>query len=179
MLIYRRLLFLGVSVAVGAWALCNGNGASIADDSKQETEVSEDAPKKPEGLKRAGSGDPKRDKMVKTVGRQLGRMSPGSGKKKDANDFFVLGIAEMNLVTREADVQFQSVQGQKEAAEFVADYMLNSPEGSLRQWHVFARAKDSSQADEILQQTRSQFDQQREYRERISAMYNAKTVRRG
>ena len=70
-------------------------------------------------------------------------------------------------------------QGQRTVAEFLVDYILDSPEQSVRKWHVFYRLKDAQQADQALQFTRLQYDQMESYREKIKQTYQAKTVKRG
>jgi len=163
--------------ALGALAVLVGPGVAEERNASEEPAF-EDAGKAETPGKITASGDPKRDKLIKAILRQLGRVSAGSGRKKDADDSYILAIGELNVIAKTADIQFQAVHGQQKSAEFLADYVLSASEGAIRQWQVVARVNDSSKAEELVEQARTQFDQQREYREKISAEYNAKAVRR-
>jgi len=122
--------------------------------------------------------DPKRQKMIDTFSRRLGQMKPFGGGKKNPDDYFLLGTAELNRATGHADVRFEVMQGQREVAGFLADYIAAASRTSLRKWHVFYRLKDAEKAEQALQFTRSQYDQLASYREQLRKTYNARTIRR-
>ena len=122
--------------------------------------------------------DPARAKLAASIERRLGRLQPMGSKLKSPDDYYVLGTADLRQEDRHADVCFQKLQGQKATADFLAGYILEAPEKTLRQWHVFARLKADDQADQFLQFVRMQYDQVREYRENVGRIYQAKTTRR-
>ena len=122
--------------------------------------------------------DPARAKLAGSIERRLGRLQPMGSKLKSPDDYYVLGTADLRLEDRHADVCFQKLQGQKATADFLAGYILEAPQKTLRQWHVFARLKADDQADQFLQFVRMQYDQVRDYRENVGRIYQAKTTRR-
>jgi len=120
----------------------------------------------------------KRKKMADKLERKLGRLKPQGTSKKGTDDYYLLGTADVNLRNRHADVRFGVKQGQRAVAEFLADYILSQPQGTLRQWHVFYRLKDSTQAQQALLLTRGQYDRMTAYRQQIRKIYKAKASRR-
>jgi hypothetical protein len=122
---------------------------------------------------------PARQKLIKTIHSGLGRMSPtGPNRKRDLSDYWVVGIGELDRVTRNADVRFGAMQEQKPTAEYLADYTLTAPPQAERMWHVFARFKGPEEADRFLQDLRAQYDAMQEYRATIARIYNARSTRR-
>ena len=148
-----------------------------------EDAANKDTAKKPSGdskveIPKALLNNPKRKKLIHSLMRQLGRLKPLRTPKKDLDDFFLLGTAELDLATRNANVCFQVKQGQREVAELLVDYVLDAPENTIRKWHVFYRLKDSQQAEQALQLTQTQYDQMQAYQTQIRKIYGAKTTRR-
>jgi hypothetical protein len=98
--------------------------------------------------------------------------------KKSSDDAFVVGTAELNLATRNADIRFQVLKGTKTAASFLIDFILSSRSEVQRQWHVFYRAKTEDDATQYVQQLRNWYDTMESQRASIAQIYNAKTTRR-
>jgi hypothetical protein len=69
-----------------------------------------------------------------------------------------VGTSEVRFAESQADVRFESVQGQKQVAERLADYVVSAPPQTLRQWHIFARVKTDEQAESFLKELRAQWD---------------------
>ncbi len=118
-----------------------------------------------------------RARLIRSIERGLGQM-PLPGKKKSASDYWIVGTAELRLSDRHADVCFQSRTGQKEIAEFLADYVLDAPDQTLRQWHVFSRFKAAAEADQALADLRQEYDAVAAYREQMAKVYRASSVTR-
>ena len=118
-----------------------------------------------------------RARLIRSVERGLGQM-PLPGKKKSADDYWIVGTAELRLADRHADVRFDSRTKQKEIAEFLADYVLDAPDQTLRQWHVFSRFKTSAEADQALAELRQQYDAVSAYREQLAKIYRASSMTR-
>jgi hypothetical protein len=123
--------------------------------------------------------DPKRDKLACQFEHKLGKFPLSSGKgKRSVDDIFIIGIAELNLKSRHADVRFQAQQGQKKVSRFLVDYTLDAPDETLRQWQVLARVKTDDEADESLKKIRADYDESVAYRAKIAKMYQALSTRR-
>jgi hypothetical protein len=122
---------------------------------------------------------PARQKLLKSINNSLGRMAvTGPNKKKDINDHWVVGIGELDLLSRNADVRFGAMQTQKPIAEYLTDYSLGAPPQAQRMWHVFARFKGPDEAERFLLDLRAQYDAMQEYRATIARIYNARSTRR-
>jgi len=102
--------------------------------------------------------DVKREKLAKMIAARLEKLAPLSKAKKDPDDRFLVGTSEVRLAESHADVRFESIQGQKEVANFLAGYVVDAPPQTLRQWHVFARAKSVEEAEGFLKDLRAQWD---------------------
>lgn len=105
--------------------------------------------------KRAAS---EREKLTKTISARLDKFMPAGKAKKGPDDHFIVGTSEVRLAESQADVRFESVQGQKEVAERLADYVVSAPPQTLRQWHIFARVKTDQEAEGFLRDLRIQWD---------------------
>ena len=100
------------------------------------------------------------------------------GKKKAADDFFLYCIGEMDLKTKAADVRFDYKQGQRETADFLAEYVLSTPEAKIRKWLLVLRLKTEPEAQAAIAATRAQYDAAVAYREQLKKVYRATSVRR-
>jgi hypothetical protein len=107
---------------------------------------------------RSAAADAKREKLAKMIAARLDKLPPLGKAKKAADDYFLVGTSEVRLAERHADVRFESVQGQKEVAAHLAEYVVSAPEQTLRQWHVFTRVKSSEEAESFLTDLRAQWD---------------------
>lgn len=116
---------------------------------------SESAPSGDMAAKRAAS---EREKLAKMISARLDKLPPAGKAKKGPDDHFIVGTSEVRLAESHADVRFESVQGQKEIAERLADYVASAPPQTLRQWHIFARVKTDAEADAFLKDLRAQWD---------------------
>jgi hypothetical protein len=128
--------------------------------------------------RQADAQDSKTKKAIDRLNRQLGKLRPISTYKKDEDDYFIVGTAELNTVTGHADVRFEVKQGQRATAEFLYRYVADTSADMVRKWHVFYRAKDDQKAQEAVMHTRNQYDQTVAYREHLKRLYKAATMRR-
>jgi len=178
-----------VGGVVAAWLVAVGFAAAVepTDPSYQSTPAAKSpdakpgrADSKPQVDKSApGAIDPnKRKKLAKTIFLQLSKLLPFGSNQKSLDDFFMLGTADVNEGTGAADVRFLVKQGQRETADFLAEYILGAPEKTVRRWHVFYRLKGAEKADQALAATRIQYDTLTSYQEQIKKTYQATTVRR-
>ena len=119
-----------------------------------------------------------RVKVVTVLTKKLGQFKIQGKVIKEADDFFVVGTADVNLQSRHADIRFFVKQGKQDVAEFLADYILAPPDGMVHQWHVFYRVKGPEQGQQALLAVRNQYDKVRAYRAQMQRIYNAKTTRR-
>ena len=119
-----------------------------------------------------------RTKAVTVLTRKLGQFKLQGKVIREADDFFVVGTADVNLQSRHADIRFFVKQGKQDVAEFLADYILAPPDGMVHQWHVFYRVRGPEQGQQALLAVRNQYDEVRAYRAQMQRIYNAKTTRR-
>lgn len=119
-----------------------------------------------------------RTRVVAVLTRKLGKLKFQGKLIKEADEFFVVGTADVNLQSRDADIRFFVKQGKEDVAEFLADYILAPSDGLVHQWHVFYRVKGAEQGQEALLAVRNQYDQVQAYRAQMERIYNAKTTRR-
>jgi hypothetical protein len=124
------------------------------------------------------STDPRRQKFIDALFRQIGQFKPTDAPKKSLDDYFVLGTAEVNVRTLDAGVCFEARQGQRSVAEYLVDYVLAASEDTFRKWHVFSRHKDGYVAEQALNSVRMQYDQSLAYQAQLRQIYAAKTMRR-
>lgn len=143
---------------------------SSAETPKTETPKTETPPK---------SDAPGRDKAIADFERRLGKFKPlGKDKRKGPDDYYLTGTAVINPQTQHADVRFQVVQGQRKTAEFLVDFIAGQAEGTLNKWHVFARFKESADADQGLASARQQYDQMVAYRQEMQRIYQVLSTTR-
>ena len=169
---------------VAAWGLAMVSGDAAAEDESSPfggTEVQRDpaSPSQPAATPEAGLENRKRNKMVAEFMRRLGRFKPyGENSKKDISDCYLVATADIVTNTQSADVRFSVVAGQKETAEFLVDYILGAPPKTLRKWHVFARFKDETVANQGLAMARTRYDQMVAYRQQLQKIYAVQSTRR-
>ncbi|MGO9114558.1 MAG: hypothetical protein ACLP9L_35530, partial [Thermoguttaceae bacterium] len=109
---------------------------------------------------------------------QLAAFKLSTRGKKSPDDYFVIGTADMNSATLNADIRFEILNGVKKAADFLIDFIFNRPKNHKGEWHVFYRAHTEAEAIEYRQQMRDWYDSLEAERARLAAIYNAKTTRR-
>ena len=63
-----------------------------------------------------------RGRLSQAIFTQIGKMAV-PGKKKEANDYFLYCIGELDVENRHADVRFDYKLGQRETADFLTDYV--------------------------------------------------------
>ena len=68
--------------------------------------------------------------------------------------------------------------GQRSTAEFLVDYIAGAPQNTLRKWHVFARFKETADADQALASARVQYDRMVAYRQQLQRIYAVQSTRR-
>lgn len=166
-----------VAAALAVWAL-SGSVAAVAQQFGSEGTKAQ--PSETPGIETPPkSDDPKREKRVKDFERRLGRFKPlGKIRKKDPNDQYLLATADVTAATKHADVRFMVVEGQRKTAEFLVDYIVGTPEKTLRKWHVFARFKEAADAEQALATARMQYDRMVAYREQLQRIYAVQSSRR-
>jgi hypothetical protein len=91
--------------------------------------------------------------MIASVQKDLDEQKPIGGKKAD-DDYFVIGT--INLRNHKAIVDFLIRQGLRPAAEFIADFMLDKPAGTVRQWQAFGRARTTKNAEGLRRKAKAQ-----------------------
>ena len=101
-----------------------------------------------------------------------------SGNKKSPDDYFVVGTANLDTMTQNADIRFEVITGVKKAADFLIDFIFNQPKFHKGEWHVFFRAHTEAKAIAYRQEMRDQYDAMEAERAELAAIYNAKTTRR-
>lgn len=100
------------------------------------------------------------------------------GGKKEADDFFAVGTAELRLLDRHADIRFQVMGGTKEVANFLVAYILAAPEGTERLWSVRFRAKTEEEAEDLVAKWRIEYDRDQARQAEIARIYNARSTTR-
>lgn len=170
-----------IAAAVGAWAAQDSFSAAQTPDPR-DSGTSAARPAKAESKGAAikpASPEAQRNRLVKEFAKRLGAMLPKDSRQKDMNsDYFLVGTADLNNETKHADVKFDFKQGQQSTAEFLADYVMNESESVSHKWHVFARFKETQQAQQGLTDIRQQYDQMVAYQEQIKRIYAAASVTR-
>ncbi len=109
---------------------------------------------------------------------QLAAFKLSTPGKKSADDYFVIGTADMNKVTLHADIRFEILNGVKSAADFLIDFIFNRSKDHKGEWHVFYRAHTEAQAIDYRQQMRDWYDSMEAQRAEIAAIYNAQSTTR-
>jgi hypothetical protein len=151
-------------LVLGAWADEAGSRYQPSTEKKKSkpegrfTNATPAPSASPDKTGRRPKADVQREKLAKMIAARLEKLPPPGKAKKDPDDHFVVGTSEVNLAKSHADVRFESVQGQKEVAALLADFVVNAPEQVLRQWHVFARVKSAEDAESFLKDIRAQWD---------------------
>lgn len=97
--------------------------------------------------------------------------------RRDDN-YFLIGLAQMTLPERHADVKFEVRQGLDATVQYIADYMINASSQNPREFQVFARFGNDEKAQEGLLAIRQQYDMLQAYREHLMRLYRAASVRR-
>jgi hypothetical protein len=115
---------------------------------------------------------------AKSIEDQLAAFKRNTPGKKSPDDYFVVGTADLNNVTENANVRFEILNGVKAAADFLIDFVYTCPKNHQGEWHVFYRAGTEAQATQYRQQMRDWYDSQEEQRAQIAAIYKAKTTAR-
>jgi hypothetical protein len=90
------------------------------------------------------TSSPQRDKLLKQIEKQLAAMTPLGSKKREASDFYVLWLIEVTKKHKVTE-EFLIVQGVKDAAVKVVDYLLHDPT-AIHEWKAFARVKNMAAA---------------------------------
>jgi hypothetical protein len=116
--------------------------------------------------------------LARKFNMRLGKLRPADSRLRTLDDYYITCTAQLNQATRQVDICFQVRQGQQDVADFLADYMLNPPEKTLRNWHVIARFSNPEAAEVAVEATRSQYDQMVAYRTQLEKQYRAKKSRR-
>lgn len=175
---------------VACSALVISNCAAAADydpaESGSQTPVTQTpVTQTREQIRQATARAKRKQRMTAVFSRKLTRMAPIMGpttsaerEKRAPDDFFLLGTAQLDAVSKNADLCFQVKQGQTEVADFIADYILDEPDRAVRKWHVFARFKDNQTAEEGLVHLQQRYDLANEYQAQIARIYAARATRR-
>jgi len=115
---------------------------------------------------------------AESVEGKLGVFKLNTKGKKSPEDYFIVGTADLNTTTLHVDIRFEILNGIKDTADFIIDFILNRPKDHLGKWEVFYRAHTEAQAIDYRQQMRDLYDNLQSQRARIAAIYNAKTTAR-
>ncbi len=107
---------------------------------------------------------------------QLAAFKMSTSGKKSPDDYFVVGTADLNKVTENANIRFEVLQGIKATADFLIDFIFNSAKNHKGEWHVFFRGHTETQATDYRQQMRDWYDNMEAERAQLAAIYNAKTT---
>lgn len=113
---------------------------------------------------------------TKSIEGKLAALALTRFGKRSPDDAFVVGTAEIKGDT--ADVRFQVVQGVKETALFILDFILSGGEDAKRQWHVFCRAPNEDDANQFVEKLRSDYDRLEAQRQAVAAAYSVRSTRR-
>lgn len=109
---------------------------------------------------------------------QLAAFKMTNGGKKSPEDYFVVGTADLNKATLNANIRFEVLQGIKKTADFLIDFIFNSPKNHKGEWHVFFRGHTEAQANDYRQQMRDWYDSMEAERAQLASIYNARTTAR-
>ena len=78
--------------------------------------------------------------------------------------------------TQNANIRFEVLQGIKNTADFLIDFIFNSPRGHKGEWHVFFRGHTEAQATDYRQQMRDWYDYIEAERAQLAVIFKAKTT---
>ena len=115
---------------------------------------------------------------AESIEGQLAAFKMSTSGKKTPDDYFVVGTADLNKATENADIRFEILKGIKDTADFLIDFIFNSPKNHKGEWHVFFRGHTEAQATDYRQQMRDWYDNMEAERAQLAAIYNAKTTAR-
>jgi hypothetical protein len=113
-----------------------------------------------------------------SVESRLAAFKSSTSGKLSPDDYFVVGTADLDPRTSHADIRFEILAGIKETADFLIDFIFNSPKNHKGEWHVFFRGRTEAQAIVYREQLRGWYDNMESQRAQIAAIYNAKTTAR-
>ena len=115
---------------------------------------------------------------AESIEDQLAAFKMSTSGKKSPDDFFVIGTADLNTTTQHADIRFEILNGVKNAADFLIDFIFNQPKNHQGEWHVFFRGHTEAQAVEYRQKMRDWYDNLEAQRAQLAAIYNAQSTTR-
>jgi hypothetical protein len=96
-----------------------------------------------------------------------GRRRTTDRMRGQTSDFFVVAKYEMPLRTRMADVRFEVSQEVDTSVDQMADYLLATPNGVLRDFQVVGRFASMPEAEVGIQAVRQQYDQAKAYQQQL------------
>ncbi len=110
----------------------------------------------------------------------IGQRRTTDRTRGQADDYFVVAKYEMPLATRMVDLRFEVSQEVDTSVDQVADFMLTTPTGALRDFQVVARFDSMSDAEEGVAALRQRYDQAKEYQAQLLAFlrFQASAIRR-
>jgi len=113
-------------------------------------------------------------KLKKLIQRHfIAQRRTSDRSRGQAEDFFVVAKYEMPLDTRVADVRFEVTEAIEPSVNQVADYLLATSAGVMRDFQVVARFDSMSGADEGIVAVRQRYDQAKEYQAQLLAFLQA------
>ena len=95
-----------------------------------------------------------RARLIQSIEEQLAQMPCKDRTQKSPADRFVFTAIEAQGMR--ASVDYRVVQGLKETAEAVADFLLGTPAEAVRDWEALARVKTASAARKQIELAKTQ-----------------------
>lgn len=165
----RATLFAALVVLV-SWT-----GVLRAEEPQADADAA--APKEEKKLtKKEIAENVARHRALKNIETRLKRVKPLKGQKAAKEDYFLVAKVEMTVADQAAKVEFGVLQGQEGAKQDIYDYMVGTPERTLRNWNVYARFNDTQTAEAGLQAARKQYDELLAYQKEMMEYFQAASM---
>ena len=142
----------------------------------------EDYPAKPDQARQRGVKDRKmssaerrvlaaRFRLRKEVDKRFRRQPRADNRfaRKSLDDYFVVVRFEVPLAAREAEVRFEVSGGVEPSVDKIADYLLQRPPRSVRDYTIVARYGSLPDAEDAIRAARKRYDDTKAYQAQLLA----------
>jgi len=157
----KRTLFAAIlgTFALGslaAWAQGPKSSPPNTDDPTQPGYVSGGSGNSSGAPQRARRNltEADRARLVQSIEEQLAQMACKDRSRKSPTDFFVVSMIDAQ--GQRASVDYRTIQGLKETAAAVADFLGDAAAGTVRDWEPLARVKSEKAGQKQIELAKAQ-----------------------
>jgi hypothetical protein len=157
----QRTLFAAILVTfalgfLAAWAQGPKSSPPNTDDPTQPGYVSGGSGNSSGAPQRARRNltEADRARLLQSIEEQLAQMACKDRSRKSPTDFFVVSMIDAQ--GQRASVDYRVIQGLKETAAAVADFLAGAAAGSVRDWEPLARVKSEKAGQRQIELAKAQ-----------------------